>query len=167
MLDFSWNNILQSNAFNFAIMIAFFAFIAHKIKVSQAVEKHRASIQKTIEDSDILKSSSEKELENVEKSLEKLPEELDEILKNAQKTANAFEEKSKAEINKLVKAIKQNAEKQLYSEEKHTNSMLLKSAGNASVEVAGRQVSKALENNKELHRKFIQDFINEIDRLEV
>ena len=45
--------------------------------------------------------------------------------------------------------------------------MLLKSAGNASVEVAGRQVSKALENNKELHRKFIQDFINEIDRLEV
>ena len=114
MLDFSWNNILQSNAFNFAIMIAFFAFIAHKIKVSQAVEKHRASIQKTIEDSDILKSSSEKELEKVEKSLEKLPEELDEILKNAKKTANAFEEKSKEEISEIRKRAFKLAEQALW-----------------------------------------------------
>lgn len=167
MLDFSWNNILHSNAFNFAIMVAFFAFVAHKLKVAQAVEKHRASIEKTIKDSDLLKSSSEEELKKVAKSLENLPQELDEILKNAEKTAQAFEAKSKEEIDRLVCSIKENTEKQISAEEKHTNSVILKSAGNASVDVAQRQVEKVLENNKELHRKFISDFINEIDRLEV
>ena len=137
------------------------------MKVSQAVEKHRASIQKTIEDSDLLKKDSAEELQKVEKSLENLPQELEGILKNAEQTAKAYEVKTKAEIDKLVQSIKDNTEKQISAEEKHTNSVVLKNAGNASVEVAQKQVMKALEKDNSLHRKFISDFINEIDGLEV
>ena len=167
MLDLSWNNILHSNAINFVIMVAFFLFIAYKMKVSQAVENHRASIQKTIEDSDLLKKDSAEELQKVEKSLENLPQELEGILKNAEQTAKAYESKTKAEIDKLVQSIKDNTEKQISAEEKHTNSVVLKNAGNASVEVAQKQVMKALERDNSLHRKLISDFINEIDGLEV
>lgn len=167
MLDLSWNNILHSNALNFIIMVGIFLFIAYKMKVSQAVENHRASIQKSIEDSDLMKKNAADELKNVEKSLENLPQELDGILKNAENTAKAFENKTKSEIDALVQSIKATTERQINAEEKHANSLLMKNAGNASVEVAQKQVIRALENDKSLHRKFINDFINEIDGLEV
>ncbi len=167
MLDLSWNNILHSNALNFIIMIAFFGFIAYKLKLSEAIEKNRASIQKSIEDSDLLKADSQEELKKVEKSLENLPNEIESILKNAEQTAKAFEAKTKADLERLVQSIKDNTEKQINAEEKHTNSVILQNAANASVEVAHKQVINALEHNKDLHRKFINDFINEIDGLEV
>ena len=125
MLDLSWNNILHSNALNFIIMIAFFGFIAYKLKLSEAIEKNRASIQKSIEDSDLLKADSQEELKKVEKSLENLPNEIESILKNAEQTAKAFEAKTKADLERLVQSIKDNTEKQINAEEKHTNSVIL------------------------------------------
>lgn len=167
MLDLSWSNILQSNTFNFTIMIALFAFIAHKIKVSQKIEDHRASIQKNIDDSDLFKKTAEEELKNVSKSLENLPHELESIIQKAEKTAKAFEEKTKEDTNKLIESMKQNTDKQLQADEKFTNSSILKNVSLASVDIAQKQVQKALESNKDLHRKFINEFIDEIDRLEI
>ena len=150
MLDISWSNILNSNAFNFTILVIFFAILMKYLKLPEAMEAQRHDIQAS-----------------VEKSLENLPAELDEILKKADSTAKAFEAKSRDEIEKLVASIKENTKKQLEAEEKQVQSSLMKNVSKASVEVAQRQVKRALDGNKELHRKFISDFINSIDRLEV
>lgn len=167
MLDISWSNILQSNAFNFTIMVIFFAILMKFLKLPENIEAQRSDIQKSIESSDSLKKQAEEEFKKIEKSLENLPSELDKILKNADLTAKAFENKSKEEIEKIVATIKENAEKQVLAEEKHTQSTLTKNIAKSSVDIAHKQVKKAFDQNSELHRKYINDFINSIDRLEV
>ncbi len=167
MLDFSWSNILSSNAFNFAVMVLLFAILIKFLKLPQRLEEQRTSIQQTVEASDDLKNDAKEALSAVEKSLESLPDEIQEIMKKADETSIAFEAKSRDEIEHLVESIKDSAHRQVVAEEKQTQSILSKNVGKASVDIANKQVKKAFENNSELHRKFISDFINSIDKLEI
>lgn len=167
MLDFSWSNILSSNAFNFAVMVLLFAILIKFLKLPQMIEEQRSFIQNSVEASDDLKNEAKKAFQNVEKSLESLPDELDGIIQKANEASKAFEAKSKDEIEHLVDSIKDAAHRQVAAEERQAQSVLSKNVGKASVDIASKQVRKAFENNNELHRKFISDFINSIDKLEV
>lgn len=167
MLDFSWSNILHSNVINFAIMIALFAFIISKLKVSQKIEDMRTSIQKKVEESDAIKEEAIKDFENVADSLSHIEDELNSIVKKAEQTAKAFEEKSREDLNKAVETIKKNIEKQVKSEENHVHAQLMKNVGDSSIEIAQRQIKSALEKDKQLHRRYIDDFINSIDKIEL
>ena len=44
---------------------------------------------------------------------------------------------------------------------------MLKSVSSSSIEIAQRQIKTALDKDKELHRKYIEDFINSIDKIDV
>lgn len=167
MLDFSFSNILHSNVINFAIMIAFFAFLACKLNVMQKIEEMRASIQKKVEDSDAMKEEAKRDFQNIKDSLGNIEEELDSILKKAENTAKSFEQKAKDDIDKAVALIKQNAQKQLETEQSRVKRELLKNVSASSVEIAQKQIKTALDNDKQLHRKYIEDFINSIDKLDV
>ncbi len=167
MLDFSYQNILHSNTINFAIMIGFFAILIKFLKVGEKMEQGRACVQESVENSDSLKIHAEKEFKKIKDSLKDLPKEIDGILENAKATAIAFEQKSKDEIEQLVASIKVNADKQVGAEEKQAQSVLSKNIGKSSVEIAQRQVKNTFEKNKDLHRKVIGDFINDLDKLEV
>ena len=167
MLDFSWSNILHSNVINFAIMIAFFAFIIKKLNVSQKIEDMRASVQNKVEESDAIKEEAKQDFENVSKSLANIEQELNAIVKKAEETAKAFEQKSKEDLDKTVESIKKNIEKQVLSEENHAQTSLMKNVSDSSIEVAQRQIVTALDKDKKLHRKYIEDFINSIDKIDV
>ena len=167
MLDFSYHNILHSNTINFAVMIAFFALLFKKLKIAEGLEESRKNIQQSVEDSDALKDNAQKEFNKIKESLKELPKELEGILESAHATAQAFEAKSKEEIEQLVASIKINAEKQVATEEKNVQGVLTRNIGKSSVEIANKQIVKAFDGNKELHRKVISDFINTLDELEV
>ncbi len=167
MLDFSFANILHSNVINFAIMIALFVFIAYKLDVMQKIEDMRASIQKSVEDSDNLKAEAEAELKKVSESLGNVEAETEAIVKKAEDTVRTIEQKAKEELDKSVALIKQNAQKQVVSEQNQVQGELLKNVSSSSVDVAQRQIKTALDKDKDLHRKYIEDFINSIDKIDV
>ncbi len=167
MLDFSFENILHSNVINFAIMIAVFAFIAYKLNVMQKIEDMRASIQKNVEDSDNIKAEAIKEFEAVSASLGNVEAETEAIIAKAEETVKTIEQKTKEELDKSVALIKQNAQKQVVSEQNQVQGQLLQNVSSSSIEVAQRQIKTALDKDKELHRKYIEDFINSIDKIDV
>lgn len=167
MLDFSFANILHSNVINFAIMIALFGYIAYKLDFMQKIEDMRASIQKKVEESDTLKADAIKEFDSVKELLGNVEAETQAIVKKAQDTANTIEQKTKEELDKSVELIRQNVQKQVDSEEKQVQGELLKSVSSSSIEIAQRQIKTALDKDKELHRKYIEDFINSIDKIDV
>ena len=167
MLDFSFENILHSNVINFAIMIAVFAFIAYKLNVIQKIEDMRASIQKNVEDSDNIKAEAIKEFEAVSASLGNVEAETEAIIAKAEETVKTIEQKTKEELDKSVALIKQNAQKQVVSEQNQVQGQLLQNVSSSSIEVAQRQIKTALDKDKELHRKYIEDFINSIDKIDV
>ena len=167
MLDFSFENILHSNVINFAIMIAVFAFIAYKLNVMQKIEDMRASIQKNVEDSDNIKAEAIKEFEAVSASLGNVEAETEAIIAKAEETVKTIEQKTKEELDKSVALIKQNAQKQVVSEQNQVQGQLLQNVSSSPIEVAQRQIKTALDKDKELHRKYIEDFINSIDKIDV
>lgn len=167
MLDLSYSNILHSNVINFIIMIAIFAVIINKLNVSKKIDDIRSSVQNKVEESDNLKETAKKDFEKVADSLKNIEQELDAIVKKAEETAKAFEQKAKEDLNKTVENIKQNIEKQVQSEQNHVKGALMKNVSDSSIEIAQRQIKTALDKDKNLHRKYIEDFIHSIDKLDV
>lgn len=167
MLDFSFSNILHSNVINFAIMIALFAFIAYKLKVGQKIEDMTASIKSKVEESDAIKEEAKKDFHNIADSLEHIEDELKAIVDKAEQTAKSFEQKAREDLDKSVALLKQNIEKQIETEQNHIKGELLNNVASSSIEIAQRQIKTALDKDKQLHRKYIEDFINSIDKADV
>ncbi len=167
MLDFSFSNILHSNVINFAIMIALFVFIGYKLKVGQKIEDMRVSIKNKVEESDAIKEEAKKDFQKVSDSLANIEEELNAIVSKAEETAKSFEQKAREDLDRSVALIKQNIEKQIETEQNHVQGELLHNVASSSIEIAQRQIKTALDKDKQLHRKYIEDFINSIDKADV
>ncbi len=167
MLDFSFSNILHSNVINFAIMIALFVFIGYKLKVGQKIEDMRLSIKSKVEESDAIKEEAKKDFQKVSDSLANIEEELNAIVSKAEETAKSFEQKAREDLDRSVALIKQNIEKQIETEQNHVQGELLHNVASSSIEIAQRQIKTALDKDKQLHRKYIEDFINSIDKADV
>lgn len=167
MLDFSFSNILHSNVINFGIMIALFAFIAYKLKVGEKIENLRDSVKNKVEESDAIKDEAKKDYQKVADSLANIEDELKAIVDKAEETAKSFEQKTRAELDKSVEMLKQNIEKQIETEQNHIQSELLNNAAVSSIEIAQRQIKTALDKDKKLHRKYIEEFINGLDKADV
>lgn len=167
MLDFSFSNILHSNVINFGIMIALFAFIAYKLKVGEKIENLRDSVKNKVEESDAIKDEAKKDYQKVADSLANIEDELKAIVDKAEETAKSFEQKTRAELDKSVEMLKQNIEKQIETEQNHIQSELLNNAAVSSIEIAQRQIKTALDKDKKLHRKYIEEFINSLDKADV
>ena len=148
-------------------MIALFAFIIYKLNVGQKIEDMRASIQRKVEESDAVKKEAEKDFKNIADSLANIDEELNAIVKKAEDAAKSFEQKAKEDLDKSVALIKQNIEKQVQTEQNHVQGSLMKNVASSSIEIAQRQIKTALDKDKKLHRKYIEDFINSIDKADV
>lgn len=148
-------------------MIALFAYIAYKLKVGQKIEDMRTSIQKKVEESDYIKKEAEKDFKNVADSLAHIEDDLNAIVKKAEEAAKSFEQKAKDDLEKSVALIKQNIEKQVQTEQNHVQGELMKNVASSSIEVAQKQIKTALDKDKTLHRKYIEDFINGIDKTDV
>ena len=167
MLDFSFSNILHSNVINFGIMIALFAFIAYKLKVGEKIENLRDSVKNKVEESDAIKDEAKKDYQKVADSLANIEDELKAIVDKAEETAKSFEQKTRAELDKSVEMLKQNIEKQIETEQNHIQSELLNNAAVSSIEIAQRQIKTALDKDKKLHRKYIEEFINSLEKADV
>ena len=167
MLDFSFSNILHSNVINFGIMIALFAFIAYKLKVGEKIENLRDSVKNKVEESDAIKDEAKKDYQKVADSLANIEDELKAIVEKAEETEKSFEQKTRAELDKSVEMLKQNIEKQIETEQNHIQSELLNNAAVSSIEIAQRQIKTALDKDKKLHRKYIEEFINSLDKADV
>jgi len=167
MFDFSFENILHSNLINFLIMVGCFALLIWKLNVGQKIEDMRASIQNKVEESDAIKEEAKRDYKNIAASLANVDSEIEEILKKAEVTAKSFEEKARLDLDKSVALIKQNTEKQVLTEQNHVQTDLLKNVARSSIEVAQKQIKNALENDKSLHRKYIEECIKSIDKADV
>jgi F0F1-type ATP synthase membrane subunit b/b' len=160
-----WNTIVESNTFNFILFIALFALIFKKINLKGAIHSLQAKIIKVLDDVKKETEEAHNLLVNAEKAVENLDEELNLIVEDAKKSAKVISEKTLAEAKNQIESIENNAKKVIDAEEKLLLSNLTKSTSKASVETAKAHVQNVLEQTPTLHEKYINESINELDRL--
>ena len=160
-----WNTIVQSNTFNFIIFVAILGWVVVKIDVKSIIASLQQKILKLIDDAKKEKEIAEDSLRNAEKAIENLEHELTVIVKEAEKSAEVIGSKILTEAKKHVDNIKENAQKVIAAEEKLLISKLTKNTSHASVETAKSHIQNVLVQSPEMHEKYINESIDELDRL--
>lgn len=160
-----WNIFVQGNFLNFTLFVLFFAWVFKKIHFGTIAKNLQKSIADKVEVAKKSKDDSVSELRVANKAVENIEAEISEIMSDAKKSAKVISEKIKNEAEKQVLSIEQNAQKVIDAEEKMLIAKLTKKTSKASVEIAKNQIVKALNENPALHEKYINDSIEELDRL--
>lgn len=160
-----WNRLVESNTFNFIIFIALFALIFEKINIKGIIISLHAKIIKVLEDTDKERVEALEKLTKAEKSVENLAEDLKVIVIDAEKSAETISNKILNEAKNQVETIEANATKIIEAEEKQLIAKLTKTTSVASVETATNNIQSVLTQTPTLHEKFINESIEELDRL--
>lgn len=160
-----WNIVMESNLFNFILFVLIIAWIFHKINVRELISNLQKKIIKLIEEVKKNKEEAYSELVQAEKAIENLDDELKVIVDDARKSANVLSEKILAEAKKQVDDIEANAIKVIDAEEKMLVAKLTKSTSQASVKAAEEHIKNVLTQTPTLHEKYINESIDELDRL--
>lgn len=164
-------NILKelatSNTINFAIMAILLGVIIKKLHLSTAFEKSIEAIKNQISNSETEKANSSKILGKNKDLIEKLPNELEEMEKTSQSKLTAFEEKIEDNTRKTIENLVLSTDRIKSIEEKKVSNLLTQSTSKEALELAKNRISELLENNPEMHNDFIQQSIDELDKVKI
>lgn len=139
--------------------------VAKKINISAMIENLKISIETRIKNAEHAKSKAFVELQDVEKSVENLGDEIKKMLGDAENNAEIIGKKILEDAEKQIAGIELNSKKIIDAEEKSLTSKLTKKASLTSVELAKSQIKNTLANNPSLHARYINESIDSLDRL--
>ena len=157
-----WATIVESNTFNFAILILIFALLWKKLNISNTIENIKSSVIKVIDNAKSEYEASQLKLKNAEKSTANLEKEINEITENAERQAEGLSRNIIENSDKQILSISQNIEKIISAEEKAIIRQASNRTLNISLELAKEHIKKVLNSNPELHYKYIKKSLEEI-----
>lgn len=164
LLNF-WNLIVESNTFNFVVLILIFAIIFKKIKLSDTIEKIRLDIVNTIDNAKKEQSDAKNKLAGAQKAIEHIDEDIKDRLNEASKRAEGISKQIFENTDAQVKLIEKNIERVITAEEKTLSAQMSSKTLQTSVALAQEQIKHMLENNPELHNRYIDESIDNIDKV--
>ncbi len=162
-----WNLIVQSNTFNFAILVIIIAVVFAKIDLPGIIEKIKNDVARAIENAKQEKENAEKDLKTAQKTAANTDNEVAEQLKTAENNAQNLSQGIMKNTELQIENIKSNILKVINAEEKSLSAKLTQDTVNNSIELAKQNIINKLNENPDLHKKFIDDSINEIDRVQL
>lgn len=162
-----WTLIVKSNAFNFIVMLLLLGWLLKKVDMASMMEKIKIDVINAIEKSKQEKENAKVELLNAEKAVENLDTEISERLDNAEKHANDVFNGILNNAQNKVQQITANIKKTVETEEKTISSKLTSKTVTASVELAQNHIKQLLKDNPELHEKYINESIEDLDRIKI
>lgn len=155
--------ILHSNLFNFSIFLIILIVIAKRFNILEIIESMRAKAVAYIDKSEESKILSQKNLESARESYSHAQSEIDEINKNAKVSADAMKSKIVKDAEIKVENIQNNSNELLKIEQKNIESLLISKLGFRSVAEAENIIKNQLQSKPDLHKKFIEQSINDLE----
>ncbi len=157
-----WKLIVESNTFNFAVLLLIFALLFKKLNISDTVEKIKQNIIKSIEDAKLEREQAKQKLTEAQNSVEHVEEEIKERLQDASIRAKGLAKQIQNETSLKVKLIEKNIERVIEAEEKTLSSQMSDKALQSAISLAKEHITKTLAENPDLHNKLIEESIGEI-----
>ena len=159
-----WNIIVESNTFNFAVLLLIFAILYKKLNISNTVEKIKQDVINTINNAKTEKENAKNKLMEAEKSIEHIDEEIKQKLSEASIKGDDIAKQILANTNEKVDLIEKNISR-VISAEKTLSAQMTQKTLDASIELAKQHIKSLLKDNMDLHNKFIDESIDSIDRV--
>lgn len=159
--------LVESNTVNFIIMVILLYVILKKVHLGAAFEKMIDSIKNNIEKSEHTKRKSLETLENSKNKMEKLPEDLAALEKTSGDKIKAFEDKITSNTKKTISDLNSSIARVMEIEEKKISNLITEKTSKDSVNLAKSKIIDLLNKNPELHNQFIQQSLDELDKVKI
>lgn len=157
-----WETIVESNTFNFAVLLLIFAVLYRKLNISNVMSQLTADIIKKIEDAKTHREEAKQKLMEAKKLAENLDSDIKSRLESAEQKAAGISEQIEINTQNQVKLIEKNLQNLIIAEEKTLSSEMSKKALEHAITLAEQKIIKALKENPKLHDKFIEESIGAI-----
>ena len=158
-----WNKILTSNLFNFVLMLVFLGWIVEKMDLAQKLEDGRKRIEDRILSAKQSKDDATKALFEAQEKGVEVDREVFETIEKAERNAVIVGEKivndAAKQSEEFGKAIQATIESNI---EKLKLNLTSKTAQQA-LEMAKKHVEEQLEENRELHIRYINESIDALN----
>ncbi len=148
-------------------MVALFVLIFLKVNVKGKVDEAHSKQKQIIKDSEAEKERSIFELKGIKESVKNLSAELEKITNDGKEIISNLKKLTKSELEEIEESFKKSAARIFGVQEenaKHETKNLLAKKG---LEIAEEKLKNTLKSDKKLHKKFINDAINELDGIEI
>lgn len=162
-----WNLIVQSNTFNFIVMLVILAIIWQKLNLSASLEKMKSDIAAFIENSKKEREESEKQLLTTKKSVENLDVEIRASIEKSKVLAQNVFDEIQAMAQKNIEKIEANVDKIIDNETRKVNTKLSQSTATSAINLATSKLKEMFEQNPELHTQHINAAIETLDRIKL
>ena len=159
------NLLIQSNTINFLIVLLIVVSLIKYLKIGEKIDKVKEEIKFYVETSENEKSQAEVNLTRINDKLSKLPAVIERIQKSTQKNINNIEQNVKKNTEIQKQDISKNSERLFDLETKKFKSKLSNLLSEKSVEIARDNAIQQLKENPSLHAKYIDNAIDELDRI--
>ncbi len=159
--------ILQSNVINFILMLVVLGLIVKKLNLGKSFDESISVVECGIKKSDEEKTASQSKLKEAKALIDRLPEDVAELKKAAEEKGEIFKSEIEGNAQKSILSFEKNIDATLDVEEKKISNVLTDKTIAASVELAKVQIQRLLNENPELHNKFISDSLDELDKVKL
>lgn len=160
-----WNLIVQSNTFNFIIMLVIFTMLWQKLDITSKIEAMKLEITEFIEKSKREKELANQHLQDAEKSVANLDNEIKEKLDKSKLMAQNVFDEIQDMANKSIEKIEANVDKIISNETRKVNTKLSHSTADNAISLATTKLQEMFAQNPELHNQYINDSIETLDRV--
>ncbi len=157
--------LIQSNTINFLIVLFIVIFLIKKLNVSKKIENVRDEITKYVDSSVKEKEHAEQELNRINDKIAKLPAVVERIKKSTDNNIKNMEKNLQKNIEIKKQDISNNSKRLFNLETKKFKSRLTNLLSEKSIEISRENAIKQLKDNPELHNRYIDKAIEELDKI--
>ncbi len=159
--------LATSNAINFIIMLVILGVIIVKMNLKSTLSDAVAGVENSIKNSDKEKEKSENVLQTSKNEFDRLPEVIKNLENEAELKVRVFKDKIEENTQKNIQDIQKNVERSLLIEEEKISNLMTGRTIAASVAMAQDNIRNLLKGNPDLHLKFIDESLDELDKVEL
>lgn len=158
-----FEQILQTNLINFIIVLSLLVLIFKKARLGDLIDKLANDIQNKVEKSATDATDAIKHYKETKKSVQDTPKIQEEILENAQRSAQNLKIKIEQKADEREKEIQYKVEMFFKSQKEKARRMTVKEIYLACVDLAQEEILKRLDNK--MHKKLISNSIEELEHI--
>lgn len=157
--------ILHTNIINFMLVFILLVWLIRKFNLFSVFSERQNEIARKIKLAEEEKLRAEMDLDATRKKIRKSDQEVDKIVKDAHQVASSLAARIRKEGDIESEEMSKRAQRILEVEKEMASSEVTKNISNAAFTIAEEHIKKSIDER--LHQKYMEDFINDIDSLNV
>lgn len=155
--------ILESNLFNFIIVLAVVIWLIKKTDVAGLIAKKRDEIIELIKNAENEKTVKQNNLNNTKIKVQNVSQEVKKISDEGEQVAKNLSENILDDAKKQAEDFQKKAESSVESQKQVVSNEIMTKITGAAFYIAEEHIKQSIDER--LHRKYIEEFIDNLEKI--